>query len=140
MLGRYLTLDDDLPDAFDLPLPLVRCVACAETFILREESASRHCNKERHRKLVSMTYGLSDILPRSDEVVLPPVEDPSAYHAKLRSSEEVKELRQKLEYHQHKEMQRASDTRKRLRAEYEAGRRVRLQMDAVVAQVGTLNL
>ena len=140
MLGPSLTLDDTVPDNVELPLPLVRCLACAETFVLRKESAIRHCDKDLHRKLISMTYGLQEALPASSAVLN--TEDLSGHEVSIRqrNGEEVAALKKKLECYLHRERQKAGEARKKLRIEYETERRARLQVNAVAAQMDTLDL
>ena len=140
MLGPSLTLDDTVPDNVELPLPLVRCLACAETFVLRKESAIRHCDKDLHRKLISMTYGLQEALPASSAVLK--TEDLSGHEVLIRqrNGEEVAALKKKLECYLHRERQKAGEARKKLRIEYETERRARLQVNAVAAQMDTLDL
>ena len=106
MLGPSLTLDDTVPDNVELPLPLVRCLACAETFVLRKESAIRHCDKDLHRKLISMTYGLQEALPASSAVLK--TEDLSGHEVSIRqrNGEEVAALKKKLECYLHRERQK----------------------------------
>ena len=140
MLGPSLTLDDTVPDNVELPLPLVRCLACAETFVLRKESAIRHCDKDLHRKLISMTYGLQEALPASSAVLK--TGDLSGHEVSIRqrNGEEVAALKKKLECYLHRERQKAGEARKKLRIEYETERRARLQVNAVAAQMDTLDL
>ncbi|KAI0086231.1 hypothetical protein BDY19DRAFT_962077 [Irpex rosettiformis] len=139
MLGPSLILDDTLPENSNFPLPLVRCLACSETFILRKRSAVRHCNKEVHRRLISMAYGLPETIPPSYEMFV--TDDPFAVHqSRERSDEEASKLKETLEYHRHREKEKTKEAREKLRAQFEAERVERSQMDNIAAQVNALSL